>query len=383
MRPLALAWRQLIRQKFRLCVAVAGVSFAVVLIFMQLGFREALFQSSTRFHGYLDGELFLVSPQFSYLVNPNPFPRRRVHQARSFPGVDAASPIYLSPALWKNPFSGKQRDIFVVGSDPTDDVLAIPGVRAQLDSLRRPDVALFDEASRSEYGAVAEELRRGRTVSVEVLNRRITVIGLFEMGTSFGIDGTIITSDLNYLRMFPSRGPGLVHIGVIQLDRDADPIAVRDAMRSFFPNDVLVLTKDEFVSREQDYWETSTPIGYVFTFGVVMGLVVGGIIVYQILFADVSEHLAEYATLKAMGYSDAYLFSVVFCQAVLLAVLGYGPGFASSIVLYRIAASATRLPLQMNVEVCSFVLALTILMCCVSGGLALRKIRSADPAEIF
>ena len=144
-----------------------------------------------------------------------------------------------------------------------------------------------------------------------------------------------------------------------------------------------MLTKRGFAERERAYWATSTPIGFVFAFGTIMGLVVGLIIVYQILFADISDHLAEYATLKAMGYTNRNLFSVVFQEATILAILGFIPGFAISLWLYRITENATLLPMRMGLTLVGMVLTLTIAMCCASGAMALRKVRTADPAEIF
>jgi putative ABC transport system permease protein len=378
-----LAWLQLTREKLRLLVAVAGVAFAVILIFMQLGFRKALFESSTRLHTALTGDLFLISPQFDFVAQPKSFSRRRLFQALSFPNVDAVSPVYLGLALWKNPDNGKTRTIFIAGIDPADHVLDLPGVREQIELIRKPDVVLFDRAGRPEFGAIATAVAAGRPISAEVGNRKVTVGGLFEMGTSFGVDATLLTSDTNFLRLFPQRERGLIDIGAVRLQRGADVRATRDALRAALPNDVLVLTRDEYVRREQTYWDTSTPIGYVFTFGVIMGLVVGAIIVYQILFADVSDHLAEYATLKAMGYPNRYLFGVVFQEAVILAVLGYVPGMLISMVLYRVAGDATNLPMRMTAPLAIDVVLLAVTMCCVSGAIALRKIRSADPAEIF
>jgi putative ABC transport system permease protein len=107
------------------------------------------------------------------------------------------------------------------------------------------------------------------------------------------------------------------------------------------------------------------------------------VIVYQILYADVSDHLAEYATLKAMGYGDSYLFGVVFKEALLLSVLGYIPGLAISQGLYVVTAQNTRLPIAMTLERMVMVFIFTIIMCCISGSLAMRRIRSADPAEVF
>jgi putative ABC transport system permease protein len=382
-RGVPLAWLQLTREKLRLLVAVAGVAFAVILIFMQLGFRDALFSSATRFHDALDGDLVLLSPTFDFLVQPKSFSRRRLQQARRWPEVEGVSPIYLGLYLWKNPDTGKTRSMFVVGIDPAGRAVSLPGVREQIELIRRPDVVLFDRASRPEYGAVAAAFASGAAVSTEVANRRVHVGGLFEMGTSFGVDGTVLTSDLNFLRIFPQREKGLIDIGLIRLRPGVDAAALRDAMAAEFPNDVMVLTKQDYVQREQHYWNTSTPIGYVFSFGVIMGFVVGAIIVYQILFADVSDHLAEYATLKAMGYPNRYLFGVVFQEAVLLAVLGYVPGVLICLGLYRLAGDATRLPMEMTLPLAASVLALAVVMCGASGAVALRKIRSADPAEIF
>jgi putative ABC transport system permease protein len=321
-----LAWLQLMREKLRLAVAVAGVAFAVILIFMQLGFRKALFDSATRLHQAFAGDLFLISPQFDFLAQPKSFSHRRLFQALSYPDVASVSPVYLGISLWKNPDTGKTRMIFVAGIDPSDDVLDLPGVHEQRNLIRLPDVVLYDRAGRPEFGSIAAAVAAGQPVSTEVGNRRITVGGLFEMGTSFGVDACILTSETNFLRLFPTRQRGLIDVGVIRLRPGADAHAVRDALRAGFPRDVLVLTRAEYIQREQTYWDTSTPIGYVFTFGVIMGLVVGAIIVYQILFADVSDHLAEYATLKAMGYPNSYLFGVVFQEAVILAALGYIPG---------------------------------------------------------
>ena len=134
---------------------------------------------------------------------------------------------------------------------------------------------------------------------------------------------------------------------------------------------------------EIDHWATTTPIGYVFTFGVIMGLVVGAIIVYQILYADVQDHLKEYATLLAMGYSHRYLNGVVLQEAVVLAVMGFLPGLGIAVVLYRISADATQLPMAMSVGTAVAVFVLTLVMCVFSGLLALRKLRAVDPAEVF
>jgi putative ABC transport system permease protein len=378
-----LAWLQLTRERSRFFAALAGVTFAVILVFMQLGFSDALYASSVRLHDVLAGDLFLIHPQAAYLMLMKPFSRRRLYQTLAFDGVESVTPVYTGDNLWKNPITAATRDIFIVGIDPTAVALNLPEVNRQRQKIRRTDIVLFDEASRPEFGPVAQALKAGKTVATDIGNRRITVAGLFRLGTSFGIDGTMITSEANFLRLLPMRTKGLIDIGVITLRPGVSPEAMQKVLAASLPRDVEVLTKRGFEKREKTYWATSTPIGFVFAFGTIMGLVVGLVIVYQILFADISDHLAEYATLKAMGYRNRDLFSVVFQEASILAILGFTPGFAISLWFYRVAEGATLLPMRMTPTLIGVVLMLTITMCCASGAMALHKVRTADPAEVF
>jgi putative ABC transport system permease protein len=383
MFDIPLAWLQLTRERARLLAAVAGVTFAVVLVFMQVGLRNALFDSSVRLHEALAGDIMLIHPHSSYLAMMKPFSRRRLYQALGFDGVESVSSIYTGITLWKNSVSKSTRAIFVMGFNPTHTVLNLPEVDRQLEKLRKPDVVLFDADSRPEFGPVAAEMNAQKAVTVDVGNRRITVVGLFRLGTSFGIDGTMVTSAANFLRLLPQRPKGLIDIGVIKLRPGTDAEAVRAALAANLPSDVEVLTRRGLVERELSYWAAGTSIGFMTTFGAIMGMVVGLVIVYQILFADISDHLAEYATLKAMGYTNRNLFAVVFQEATLLAVLGFTPGLALSAYLYRFTENATRLPMRMSLGLIGAVLLLTVAMCCVSGAIALRKVRTADPAEVF
>jgi len=383
MFDIPLGWLQLKREKLRFAVALLGVSFAVVLILMQLGFREALFKSAVHFHEALNGDIVLVSHDLSFIVQPHSFSNRRLYQARGIAGVESVTPVYLGAGSWKNPDTHGVRMIFVIGLDPADRALTLAAVNDQRGSIQLEDAVIFDELSRPEFGPIAERVRAGQPVTAELNNRELNIAGLFRFGTSFGIDATVITSETNFLRLFPSRQRGLVEVGLVRVAPDENPERVRAAIRAALPADVEVLTPATFAEKEIAYWDSSTPIGYVFSFGVLVGMVVGGIIVYQILFADVSDHLPEYATLKAMGYSNGFLARVVIQQAVILAALGFLPGIAMSLVLYRVSGEATRLPLEMTTARALFVLGLTITMCTVSAMMALRKVRSADPAEVF
>jgi putative ABC transport system permease protein len=378
-----LGWRQLAHRPLRLLIAVAGIGFAVLLILMQLGFRAALFESTLRFHERFRYDIALFSPDSVFIVRPAPFSSRRLYQALGVDGVAAVSPVYIFPAVWKNPWSTDRRGINAVGVDPDLDILDTPGFAASHELLRQQDVVLFDAASRPEFGPVGKSFAAGERIVTEVNDREVAVVGLVKIGPSFGIDGTIITSDDNWLRLFPDRPRDDIQLGLVQLAPGTDADATAARLRDILPQDVLVMTKAEFVARERAYWNGATPIGFIFAFGAIMGLVVGAIIVYQILFADVSEHLREYATLRAIGYRNRFVSGIVIQQAAILAVLGFIPGAVLATTLYGLAAKATLLPLYLTPERAVTVFAMTLGMSAFSGFLALRKVRRLDPADVF
>lgn len=380
---LPIGWLQLKHRPLRLLVALAGIGFAVLLIMMQLGFRSALFESAVRFHERLNYDIALFSTSSVFIVRPQAFSARRLYQTLGDEAVEDVSAVHIFPGVWKNPWNNDRRSITIIGFNPEHDLLDAKGFDETRHLLRRQDVVIFDAASRPEFGPVADELDKGTRLFAELNDRRIEVAGLFHMGTSFGVDGNIMTSVDNWLRLFPSRSRNDIELGLIRLKAGADAEATRDRLRNYLPKDVLVMTKADFVERETNYWNSATPIGYIFAFGAIMGFVVGAIIVYQILFADVSEHLNEYATLRALGYPNRFISGIVIQQAFILGVLGYFPGVFAVYFLSAKAAAATHLPLYITQDRAVFVFILTLSMCAISALLAVRKVRRLDPADVF
>jgi putative ABC transport system permease protein len=382
-QKIPLSWLQLTREKTRLAVALSGIAFADILMFMQLGFRDALYYSNVRMHGSLKGDIVLINTQSNAVLAMKPFSQRRLYKALDLPAVQSVHPIYLDYTSWKNPITGRPRNILTFGINPEFNVFDLPGIEENLHKLKLPDVVLFDRSSRLEYGPIAADFDQGKNVTAEVRRRKIKVTGLFTLGASFGSDGNLITSDVNFLRLFTTRQRGLIDIGLIKLKPGTDPNQVAAYLRTYLPTDVNILTKQEFIDYERNYWASSTAIGFIFTLGTIMGFIVGTVIVYQILYTEVTDHLSEYATLKAIGYTQNYLLTVIIQEAFMLAVLGYIPGFACALFMYHVARDATLLPVIMSYERAIMVLILTIFMCFISGIIAIRKLRSADPADIF
>ena len=378
-----LAWLQLTRDKRRFAAALAGIAFAASLMLTQLGFEDALMSTSGMLHTHMAADLVLISPLYQFIISPRSFTERRIYQVLGVDGVASVEPLYLGQTAFKNPVDGSERTIFAVGFNPRSAALDLPGVAGNLEKIRNPGVILFDSIRRPEFGPVTENFQKSGQVITELGGRRVEINGLFEMGTSFAIDGTVVMSDETFLQVIPFRQRGIIDVGLIRLKPGASAERTKAGIEQLLPRDVRVLTKAEFVELERHYWATFTPTGFIFKLGVVMALVVGCIIVYQILYSDVTEHLPEYATLKAMGYPDWYLYKLVIQEAFILSVLGYIPGALVSQLVYNISRDATLLPLRMTLARVIAVYVLTTFMCVLSAILATRRLKAADPAEIF
>jgi putative ABC transport system permease protein len=389
LRRTPLAWFNLIHDRRRLAIAVGGIGFAVLLMFMQTGFRYALFDSTVEVVRDLDADVVIVSRAKYSLTTNIPFERRRMYQARSVDGVRGAYPLYIEPfyATWK-PAEKKAYPIRVLAYQPGDPVFALPDVQRQSAELRAPFVALVDVKSKEHYRLPASRDDLLGMQGAELCDQQIRLVGRFRLGTDFANDGNLIMSAANFARYFPQRAGGddplnLVDVGVVQLVPGADPAGVVRRLKATLPNDVDIYTKDAFVNREIQFWARSTPIGYIFTVGVVMGFVVGVIICYQLIYTDIGDHLPEFATLKAMGYGNRYFINVVLCQSLYLSLFGFVPGLMVSLGAYVWLAEHTGLVMRMTCGRAFEVLVLTTVMCVVSGCLAMRKVLSTDPAELF
>jgi putative ABC transport system permease protein len=389
-----LSWLNLTHNKARFALSLAGVGFAVVLMFVEAGFYNALLDSTVALIDRFDADLVIVSKVKTTLQAWGGAPRRRLAQALAVPGVADVSPLYLEGvrSVWRSAKNRKRHVVRALGVDPDNPALDLPELAHKAGDLRLADRSLFDQASGDVYGRPNEHTRGD-----ELTGRRVTVGGTFRIGTDFVYEGNAVVGEPGYAHFFPARsGSALrdVEVGMVRLVPGANPEVVRrrlaQALRAGVAtphnaggDDVMVMTKDQFRDQERAYWRSSTPVGFVFGLGLIMGLIVGVVICYQVLATDVADHLLEFATLKAMGYSDRYLAGVVLKEALLLAVVGFVPGVVLSGLLYLILGQATGLPLLLTPIRAAIVLALTIVMCSASGFLTVKKLRSADPVDLF
>jgi putative ABC transport system permease protein len=401
-RPLA--WAQLSHQKARLTVAITGVAFANILMFAQLGLRAVLFDGITLIHENLNGDLFLMS-SFSQALGLQPFARIHLYQANAVPGVDSARPLYmLERVAWINPEqlsaqpslsfppdqdSAKSKEVNVAPAsvtilafNPTQPIFSLPEVNQQLEKLKEPNTVLYDRLSQDALGPIPDLLTQQSNVITVMGNRRTHVAGLFTLGSTLFTKGHVIMSDGNYINYSKPDSLEEVSVGLLNLQSGANLLQVQTQLQKTLSPSIQVLTRAEFIQKEVAYYEED-PSGVVLNFGAVMGFIVGVIVVYQVLYSDVLEHLPEYATLKAMGFADGALLRVVLQEAMILAVLGFVPGCFASVGVYSLLSALTKIPLSLRPDVMLQVFVLTVIMCMAAGGIATQKLRQADPADVF
>jgi putative ABC transport system permease protein len=380
---LPIGWLQLVHNKTRLAAAVAGVSFASVLVLMQLGFLGALVGSIRLPYDQMNADILISASDMNTLADGSPLPRQRMFEALSVEGVARATPLYYGKIEWKQS-DGTIRNLDVFGIDPSSETIRNPAIDARLADIARADVALIDAKTRNAPDGLFAQIAIGQPYRFEVKGRTLTVVGTFEIGGGFTADGYLVTSDQTFLRLFPQRVAGAPNHILVGLAPGADVRSTIERLRAVLPAyDSSVRTVAEAFDNDQAFQTTQRPVGLVFGFGIVIGVLVGIIIVYQVLLTDVAEHLKEYATFKAIGYPQRFFLGIVFEEALILAALGFIPGFVVSLGLYALIATVTGLPLAMTGARAVFVLIGVLGMCLLSGAIATRKLARANPADLF
>jgi putative ABC transport system permease protein len=371
------AWRILTHEKGRSALAMGGILVAILLIFLQLGFYMSVPQGGLLFYDAMRFDLMLSSSAYVFEAQSSSFPRRRLYQALALPEIATATALYHGSGRWLNSDGGLARDVFVMGFRPGDEAFNVPEIERQAPILRQSDTILVDAASRPEFGA----LEPGRRIEIE--QRTVTIGGLYHLGTGFVGLGVAVTSDLNFVRIFPNRELTDVNLGLLTVKPGADPNRTAARLRDIMPADTQVFTREELTEHEIAHWVTSTSTGLIFGFGVIVACAVGLVILNQTLATQITRQLPQYATLKAMGYSNGYLGGIVVTLAAMMSTISFVPAVVLSVIIYWIVRHATLLPIEMTVARMISVLAMAWGMAALSALFALRVLRRVDPVELF
>jgi putative ABC transport system permease protein len=386
-----LAWKNLTHNYRRLFTAIAGIMFAVILMFVERGFQYALLDSTVYVIEDLNADLIIRS-QGKYLFEaPHWFDHRRLLQAQTHPQVIRTYPVYIE--VGQSPLKRvgyRSYPIRVLAFDVNQGLCNFEGVDRKAHLLQKPMTALIDRKSKQKaYRQVPlDDPQALPTIHAELAGKKIQIVGTFSLGTDFANDGTLVMTPQNFSRYFPYRGGGSnplsqVDLGLIQLRKPADPHQVQRELASALPRDVRVETKSNYVQQEKAFWSKSTPVGFIFQLGVFLGFIVGIIICYQIIYANIVDHQAEFATLKAMGYPPRFFIRIVLAKSMYLSVLGFLPGWWIAAGVFWGLSSFTGLHMELNFERVITIYLLTVLMCFLSGCFAISKVLKLEPAELF
>jgi putative ABC transport system permease protein len=371
-----LAWRILTDEKGRTALAFTGVLIAILLVFIELGFFVAVPQGGMLVYNYMRFDLLLVSTDYQFQAQPWQFPHARLTEAASVPGVTKATPIYFAGGSWQDPSGGVMLDLFLIGCDPNANPFRNSDIERQQDVLARDDTILVDDQTRSVFGP----LTTGRQVDIN--GRRMTIGGRYRLGTGFLGIGVVLMNEANFFRV-THRREDPVNLGLVTLSPDADIAKVKAALQQKLPNDVQLFTRAELTAHENAYWTTRTSVGLIFGSGLLVSLIVGLMVLYQTLATQITRHLPEFATLKAIGYGDASLAAVVLIESGIIVIAAFIPAVFAAMGLYALIRQQTLLPLSLSPENTALVLSGVLIMAAGSAFLSVGNLRRADPAEIF
>ena len=378
-----LAWLSLTHDRRRFLASAAGVAFAILLMWVELGFLHAIYDSTTRPIEAFDAELVLVSTIKDNTNPSKPFPRAQLARARAVPGVEEAVPVYLSRwGTWRGDATVKQDKVRVLGVDPSRPSLRLPAFEQQRALLQRLDTALFDQRHRDSYGGTLGIGGRG-----EINGHRLELVGDFELGPDLEMNATLVVSERTFARLFhqPGRADPLenVDFGLVQLEPGASVAATKAALEGRLGPHVAVLTPGGLIAKIHRYWTRNKPAGAVFGLGVLVGFVIGVVICYQILYTDILDHLPQFATLLAMGYSGRRLTSLAIARGLYLALAATLAAAPLGVWIYGLLAEITGLTFRLSALRAALVATSAAVMCVLASLLAMRRAMQADPAELF
>lgn len=379
-----LAWRQLTRDRKRFVTAIAGVTFGVVLMLFQVGLYTAANRMVVFPHDALKGEIVITSKNYDNFYANRAFSKRILQQVLAFPEVASVAPLGMEFLRWKNTDTGVDKIIGILSINPAQNPFRLPEVVQGARWLTDAESLLFDDqSSLADFGDVSGAFRKRGEVVSEIDHSRVRVRGLFSMGQTLAGTGHVVVSDQAMGRINPNRSANMINFGLVTLRSGADPAALSRRIAASLPADVRVITAAQFRSEEQVYWISRTAIGFICLAGMLVGMFVGGIVVYQILYTDVTDHLREYATLKAMGVTDLFLFGIVMTEALILLLAAALPSTLIAAAMFHITWIGSGMPTELSVLELLAVFTMAALMCIIAGALATRKLKTADPADIF
>ena len=379
---LPIGWLQLTHNRTRFAAAIAGVAFANVLVFVQLGIMNSMAVATLKPYEFFRADIIISAADANALADGGNVARQWMLQALADPDVTGGMGLFVGNVPWDR----GQTDISLTtfGIDPFKPDFIAPEIATDLNLLQVKDAAILDRLARGFGREEAVAIRPQTPLSFETEGRTVTAYTTFSGGGGFGGDGYMLVSDQTFLSLFPARSSAAPDHILLRIRPGAQADQISQRLRSLISDTSLrVRSYADAMAEDLRYQQTRRPTGVIFGFGVFIGVLVGLIIVYQVLSTDVADHLREYATFKAMGYGQGFFLGIVFEEALVLGVLGFIPGLIVGTTILTVMGKVTTLPLSMTPMMAATVFVGTIVVSSLSGAIATRRVAAADPADLF
>ena len=370
-----LAIKILLDDKARFLTTISGVAFAVALVYVQVGLFVGLLAGASVTIDRMDADLWVAAHNTPNVDFANAFPETYVGRVRSVPGVDRADNLIVWFATVALPGGAKESAVIYALRDFTRWNLPWKVLEGDPGDLRRGPYVFLDDSAARRFGPF--EVGQYREFS----GHRLKIIGRTAEARSF------TTSPIAFLdyRVAQSLAPSDLDRRttdiVVKLEPGADPGLVAAEIRRRLPyHDVH--TRAEWSRLSRDYWIESTGLGLTMFLTVSLGCLVGVIVVAQTLYTSTVEHLAEFATIKAIGGRDRDIYGVILEQASISACLGYLLGTAATLALVP-ALARIDMPLVVRADHAAAIFAGALGLCLLASAWSFRRIAALDPAIVF
>jgi putative ABC transport system permease protein len=370
-----LALKSLVHDKLRFVITVAGVAFAVTLVFVQVGLFLGLLDNASVTIEHANADLWVTSRNTPNIDFSHTFTETRVDRVRSIPGVARADNLIIW-FMQVNLPSGAQEGTEAYG---LEDFSAwnIPWkvTDGNVDDLHRGDYMMVDQSAVKRWGTFQVGDYR------EVLGRRLEIIGRTKEALSFTTTPIAFIDYRLVQQISPDLLRGSTTYILVKLAPGADTNAVRAEIAHRLPyNDVY--TKAEWAARSREYWVKSTGIGLNMYITVFLGCLVGVVVVAQTLYTSAMEHIREFGTVKAIGGNNGDIYMILGKQATIAAIVGFALGLVQSLPLRPVMANIGLKLIIPNIML-GWVFAGTVVLCLTAALVAFRKVASIDPALVF
>ena len=373
---LFVGFSNLTHNRSRFLVAVAGASVPILFLTLQMAFLSALQEKVTKLYNMFDFDIAIVSDGYQFLDSGSHFDKARLSEALAVPGVANSSGINIDSAHWINLANGRYSPVLVIGLNGLGQFLRDPAIREGFPRLTSDRDVLVDSFSSSELGSLATG------TSALLGKQNVQIAGHFSLGLFFYGDGSVIVPNSNF-SLFSLSDPQKLSMGLVKISKGADLESVRRDLAAALPQDVRVLTRQELMDSEETFFLTTKPIGIMFRISMLIAFVVGSVILLQVLSVEIVNRTREFATMKAMGFSPAFVLGIGLCEILGTALCAFLAALLVSAVILggveRLVHMATAVSMVLAISVLGIVLA----MCLTASVAVVRRIWQADAAELY